>query len=190
MGSIMAREVWKSIVGFPDYQVSSLGRVRSVTLRRGSRASVKNGIIKGWIKLGSSGRPVASMISLRLDHQTFGFRIHRLVLGAFVGPCPEGMEACHNDGNPLNNEVGNLRWDTHAANIADSVRHGTKTDPPIHIGEAHHKTKITEADVRAIRATPLRRGTRKFLARQYGLNPNTISRILDGRSWSHVPWAQ
>ena len=44
---------------------------------------------------------------------------HRLVLEAFVGPCPQGQEACHRDGNAANNELSNLRWDTHLANCQD-----------------------------------------------------------------------
>ncbi len=39
-------------------------------------------------------------------------RIHRLVLEAFVGPCPEGMVACHNDGSRTNNDLANLRFDS------------------------------------------------------------------------------
>lgn len=49
--------------------------------------------------------------------------VHRVVLEAFVGPCPEGMETCHNNGNPADNHLENLRWDTHAANEADKRLH-------------------------------------------------------------------
>ena len=48
--------------------------------------------------------------------------IHRLVLEAFVGPCPNGAEGCHWDDNPLNNNLENLRWDTRSANRQDAVR--------------------------------------------------------------------
>jgi hypothetical protein len=51
-------------------------------------------------------------------------RIHTLVLEAFAGPRPEGMEGCHNDGNPTNNHIDNLRWDTRSANNQDTLRHG------------------------------------------------------------------
>jgi hypothetical protein len=47
--------------------------------------------------------------------------IHQLVLEAFVGPRPPGMEGCHNDDNPANNHISNLRWDTHAENMRDRV---------------------------------------------------------------------
>lgn len=41
-----------------------------------------------------------------------------------MGPCPDGMEACHNNGDQLDNRIENLRWDTHSANIYDQVAHG------------------------------------------------------------------
>ena len=50
--------------------------------------------------------------------------IHRLVLEAFVGPCPEGMETCHNNGVRTDNRLENLRWDTSSANNDDIVKHG------------------------------------------------------------------
>src|SRR5690606_27256834 len=53
------------------------------------------------------------------------FPVHRLVLIAFVGAPPAGFEGCHNDGDRLNNSLENLRWDTHSANMQDTVTHGT-----------------------------------------------------------------
>lgn len=52
-------------------------------------------------------------------------RVHRAVLETFVGPCPPGMEACHNNGDRTDNRLENLRWDTHQANERDKVNHGT-----------------------------------------------------------------
>ena len=52
--------------------------------------------------------------------------VHRLVLEAFVGPCPDKKECCHNNGNSLDNRLTNLRWDTRRANCLDSALHGTK----------------------------------------------------------------
>lgn len=50
---------------------------------------------------------------------------HTAVAEAFLGPRPEGMYVCHNDGNPLNNAISNLRYDTPSSNILDTVKHGT-----------------------------------------------------------------
>ena len=52
------------------------------------------------------------------------FRIHRLVLQAFHGPCPPGMVGCHNNGIVDDLRASNLRWDTKSANALDCVAHG------------------------------------------------------------------
>lgn len=63
-------------------------------------------------------------VSLSLNARRKHHYVHRLVATAFIGEGPEGMEVCHADGNPANNHVGNLRWDTKKANGADTTRHG------------------------------------------------------------------
>ncbi len=50
-------------------------------------------------------------------------KVHHLVAAAFIGPRPEGMVICHNNGDPLDNRVENLRYDTQAANIEDMYAH-------------------------------------------------------------------
>lgn len=52
------------------------------------------------------------------------YMVHRLVLEAFVGPCPEGMETLHRNDSPGDNRLENLRWGTHAENIEDMKRNG------------------------------------------------------------------
>jgi hypothetical protein len=54
--------------------------------------------------------------------------VHQLVLEAFVGPRPRGMESCHNNGNQTDNRLVNLRWDTKSENNLDRVRHGTHSE--------------------------------------------------------------
>jgi hypothetical protein len=53
------------------------------------------------------------------------FYVHRMVLPAFVGRCPPGMESCHRDDDKANNNVWNLRWASRGANIRDCVRNGS-----------------------------------------------------------------
>lgn len=62
-------------------------------------------------------------VSLSRPHKVV--YVHRLVLIAFVGPPPDGMEVCHNDGDPTNNVLSNLRWDTRTGNMRDAVDHRT-----------------------------------------------------------------
>ena len=53
-----------------------------------------------------------------------GFFVHRLVLLAFIGPCPSGMEGLHADDMPSNNTLSNLRWGTREQNHEDRKRNG------------------------------------------------------------------
>jgi hypothetical protein len=50
-------------------------------------------------------------------------RVHRLVLDAFVGPCPDGMECRHLNGVKADCRLSNLAWGTRKENIEDRVRH-------------------------------------------------------------------
>jgi hypothetical protein len=63
-------------------------------------------------------------VPLRAGGQQKYVSVHRLVLEAFVGACPDGLQACHFDDNPTNNHLSNLRWDTPSANMYDKVRNG------------------------------------------------------------------
>jgi hypothetical protein len=69
--------------------------------------------------------------------------VHHLVLKAFVGPCPPGMECRHfPDRDQANERVENLRWGTPRENVADAMLHGTRL-----IGERVPNAKLTEDDV-------------------------------------------
>lgn len=116
----MNAERWLPVVGFAGlYDVSSEGRVRSLDrivrckgghtrLHRGRVLSPKL-VNNGYLQIDLSREGVA--------HQRL---VHRLVLDAFVGPAPDGTEACHApDPDTRNNRASNLRWDTHANNCAD-----------------------------------------------------------------------
>lgn len=107
--------------------------------------------------------------------------VHRLVLEAFVGPCPEGMQACHNDGNPSNNCLHNLRWDTAKSNHADKVSHGTMPR-----GRTHPANKLTEAQVHEIRTLA---GTirQKDIGLLYGIRQCTVCEIVNRKIWAHLP---
>src|SRR4029077_8860290 len=72
--------------------------------------------------------------------------IHRLVAELFIGQCPEGMEACHKNGDKNNNRVDNIEWGTHAKNLSDRVAHGTAP-----FGSKHGHAILDESKVYEIR---------------------------------------
>jgi hypothetical protein len=100
------------------------------------------------------------------------------VLEAFIGPRPENCEVRHLDGDPSNNRLDNLAWGTKAENQADKVRHGT-----ILRGTANPASKLTEADVLAIRASNKRQVD---LAEIYGVTQPIISAIRLRKIWKHL----
>ena len=127
-----------------------------------------------------NGKLKALSVVLYRDGKRFYKTIHRLVLEAFVGPCPEGLECAHYDGDPSNNCVENLRWDSHAANCADRVRHGTEA-----IGERNPSAILTETDVLLIRKNTCMLSALE-LARRHGVSKSSIFGVRSGRTWSHV----
>ncbi|TXH10486.1 MAG: hypothetical protein E6R04_05275 [Spirochaetes bacterium] len=118
-------EKWMPVVGYEGcYEVSDSGRVRSVartTVRSNGRPHTLTQQIRAQKETGKGYRSV----TLIRDAKLRTFTVHRLVLEAFVGPRPEGNECRHLDGNPSNNNLGNLAWGTPSENQRDSLAHGT-----------------------------------------------------------------
>jgi hypothetical protein len=166
------REIWKDIADWPLHQVSNMGRVRALPgARIKSRIATKIELRKQmyhssghlWVK----GRPY--------------YYVHRLVLQAFVGSPPHGMECRHLNGKPTDNRLSNLRWGTKAENAADRARHGTNT-----LGERNGVAKLTYKDVIAIRSLPKNKWLQRDIAKQYGVAQETISHVLRGTTWKHI----
>jgi hypothetical protein len=161
---------WRPVPGFEGfYSVSNAGQVRS-------EARIVNGypVREGLVKPRRDKDGYLTVL-LYKGGQKRRF-VHRLVLEAFVGPAPQGMVACHEDGIPHNCRLSNLRWDTQTANNADKRRHGT-----FHRGSACTAAKLTEEKVMAILAD---QRPSKSVARDYGVSHNAILQIRSGKTWA------
>jgi hypothetical protein len=159
-------EVWKPVVGYEGlYEVSDQGRVRS--LRTGMIMSNSPHKSLGYVlyKLSANGR--------RKDW--YG---HALVLSAFVGPRPTGSECRHLNGIRNDNRLLNLAWGTSAENDEDRRAHGTLPQ-----GEAHANAKLSELDVKLIRASY---GTQASIAKKYNVSQSLVSMIKSGARWAHL----
>lgn len=110
------------------------------------------------------------------------YKVHRLILEAFQGPCPAGMGCRHLDGNPLNNRAENLRWGTQRENNHDKLIHGTQSR-----GSNHGIAKLVEEQVAQIKIMLGRGCSERAIGRQFGVKRQTINAIRCGRTWSHVP---
>lgn len=170
-------EIWKPIPDFEGYEVSDKGQVRSYYKRK------ENTFPPKWIISDKPQRILSPSttngylgIGLRANGKAYFRKIHQLVLLAFIGPRPDGMETCHNNGIKNDNGLENLRYDTHQANIQDAVTHGVA-------GGAI----LTQVQIKEIRQDYRKNWTsQKELAERYGVSPSTISEALRGKSFAHV----
>lgn len=103
---------------------------------------------------------------------------HRLSFVCFVGPIPEGHMVCHRCDNPPCWNPAHLFTGTATDNARDRSQKGRSQR-----GEDHYARKLTEDQVREIRASDL---SGPELARRYGVKFASIYKIRDGRSWAHV----
>lgn len=173
-------EIWKPIPGYEDtYEVSSQGRVRSIDrfvhFTDGRKRFFK-GVVRA-VYFDDFGYPKTT---LKKQGKNERVHIHVLVALAFIGPRPDGLQVCHNDGNPKNCRKGNLRYDTPTGNHADKIKHGTHLQ-----GERAGNAKLTESVIRRIRE--LRgRYTGRQLAKMFGTSPAHVCNIQKGVRWGHL----
>jgi len=121
-------EEWCAVVGQNGrYEVSSLGRVRSIDRYIWRRASRRHP--EPWqqfnpgkmlsISIGNHGYP-----QVRMAGKTV--LVHQLMLEAFEGPRPDKGESLHDDDCKTNNTFPNLRWGTRSQNVIDAYRNGRR----------------------------------------------------------------
>lgn len=103
-------ERWMAVAYAPGYSVSDAGRVRSP---RKVLSPIRR------------GHGLYQAVSLRVDGRTISRAVHRLVLEAFVAPCPDGLQGAHLDGDKDNNQLSNLAWVTPRENNEHRRQHGT-----------------------------------------------------------------
>lgn len=161
----------------PGYLVDSDGRVWSLWGQRElGRISWGIGDIPYELKPYPIGRKGAYLgVALRVGGCTVRTSVHKLVMETFIGPCPDGLEICHADGNGHNNRLDNLRYDTKQANAKDRDGHPTHQR-----GQQNPSSKLTDdqaEEVRRLRAAGMKL---RDIAGRFGIRESTVSRIANG----------
>lgn len=167
------REHWKPVkIDGEDwpYEVSVLGNIRRSQATSGTQ---KNRILKPLPT--PKNYLMASLNSSGIIERHY---VHHLVLTAFVGPCPDGYETNHIDGDKRNNHIENLEWVLHAQNMRHASEKGLMKR-----GSNHYHSKLTAPDVQTIRKLRKRGHSAKKLGKIFNVNPVTIYDILEGRTW-------
>ena len=180
------KERWFPVVGFAGYEVSDIGRVRS--LDRVVFGPKKKVTMHGKVLRQHRDYDGYQSVILIRDGKRCQLRVHRLVLDAFVGPEPD-LLCRHRDGDPANNKLGNLRWGTHLENQRDRIEHGTSNH-----GEKNGCAFLTSDQVLTIRARRAHGETVTSLAIEFDVTPTLINKIAIGEIWTGVggpivkPW--
>ena len=173
-------EVWKPVYGYEGrYEVSDLASVRSV-LRVDKRGySHQPEILRPYTR--GDGYVFASLRDQDGRRKKIG--VHRLVLLSHSGPGDDGMECAHNDGNPGNNKLSNLRWATRSDNHLDKREHGTMHRP---VGEKSPFAKLDAAGV--VKMFEMRAEGKTFtqLSAIFGIGTGRISNVLNRKSYRSV----
>lgn len=195
-------EEWREIPGYPGYEVSSLGGLRS-WLKKGPGGGGLASPMNMQTRVHSSGYLTVNLRNKRGSQSTW--LLHRLVLTAFRGACPTGMQARHvNDNNPLNCTLENLAWGTAQENSDDRFRHGTAAS-----GVMCHRRRVPRGDEHHARARPscMARGERhggarisadialqiraaegihQSIANSFGVSKSLVAKIKRRALWSHL----
>lgn len=171
-------EEWRSVVGFEGrYEISNLGRVRGLV--RGSAGPPS--------RLLAPVRHPVGYLHVRLSpgsrRESSRHLIHRLVAAAFIGPCPDGWECNHKNGDKKDNKVENLEWCSHKDNMLHALNSGLRKSNCRRL----MRNVLSENDVRRIHALYAQSNyDAPALAEMFGVTCEAIRRILIGNSWKHL----
>jgi len=167
-------EEWRPCPGFPDSEVSSLGRVR-----RSPESHWRPGLIR------SLDRDKAGYASILMHQggQKKKKRLHRMIAIAFLGEPPfEAAEVNHKDGDKRNCQKDNLEWTTSSGNKTHALKMGLSRS-----GERHWYARLSNEQVIEIRALLAGGQSDSMLAERFGVCRETVSNIRSRRTWNYLP---
>lgn len=138
------KEIWKDIKGYEGlYQVSNLGRIKSLQRYRISKSGTNQNVNEKILKQSCGKTNKYLNVTLAKNKKNKTFQIHRLAALNFI-PNPNNYpQVNHKDGNKQNNCVDNLEWCTCKENINHAWKNGLN-----HISEKHRKVASDNAKKR------------------------------------------
>jgi hypothetical protein len=176
------KEVWRTIEDFSNYQISSIGRVKSKA--RWVPMPNCNGK-RFWperIMKSRKDKNGYSIIHLSNNGKGKTLKIHRLIAQAFI--CNLENKPCvnHLDGNVKNNNVENLEWST----VLENTQHAVRTGLFDIKGEKCFKAKLKNEDVLKIRELLEENVAISKIAAMFPISIRTIYDIKYGKTWKHI----
>ena len=165
-------ERWLPMVGFEDcYAISDCGRVM--------RTKTNDNTFAGRILKPHTNSSGYLTVSPHKNGKQRPTLIHRMVMRAFVGPCPEGSEVNHKDGVKTNNHADNLEYVTRSENM----QHAFDNELQSLRGERNTQSKLTEENVHEVRRRLANNETHASIADCFNVSRECISGVAQGRNW-------
>lgn len=169
-------EVWKTIVGFENYEVSNLGKVKSLEKKTSFGVNYKiypETILKNWID-----KKGYCYVDLRNNNKTTRFLVHRLVCFNFLENHENKPQVNHINGIKHDNRVENLEWNTSKENL----KHARETGLNNISGVNHYRSKLTKEQIIDIRKSNL---NQRELSEKYKVHQVTISGIVNKKTYKN-----
>lgn len=181
-----APEEWRDVVGYENYQVSSLGRIWSKPRMSANGRYPVGGRFRVLSLWQSPTSPGYFLYQVRLgaaDGSKKTLKVHQLVARAFHGACPAGQVVRHGPNGSLDNRTSQICYgDMKQNNGDDKARDGT-----LPIGEAHGMAKLTMEIVGECRRRCAAGATHADLAAEFGVGEAAMGLAISGRNWTTCP---
>lgn len=170
-------EQWKPVVGYKGwYEVSDLGRIKRI------KAGARNTKAGRILRLSANSKGYILVHLSRLGCRKT-FRVHRLMLMAFVGLPKPGQESNHKNGIKADNHLDNLEWLTSSENELHKFRILGLSNK----GEQQGQSKLKNQNIPVIRQLLAERKlTQAAIGGMFNISPSVIYNIKDGKAWTHI----
>jgi hypothetical protein len=180
------QEIWKQIPGHElCYEISNLGRVRSLERQVGNRWGTAVGkLIPAKIRVASKNAQGYHSVHMYAKQTMKKQYVHRLVASAFIPNPLDLPQVNHKDGDKANNQVSNLEWCDGSTNCQHAISEALYQNAR---GEQSFWAKLTEVDVSEIRRLASTGMFHREIAELYSVGRKAITKIVNRQRWAHVP---
>ena len=169
-------EVWKTVKGFENYEISNLGRLK-VNLKYRKYRDYQHKILNPSLDKDGYKRTILTSFDKIRKNKL----IHRLVAIAFIDNPLKKPCVNHINGVKTDNTLSNLDWVT----VSENNKHAIKIGLAGQVGgEKHHMAKLKECDVVLIKELYKLGTTQSLISKRFDISQTQISRIVNNKRWN------